>query len=125
MNTAKLLLIASIAAASFAAAAADVPEANQGPDQVAQGTLSRQQVQSEFTAAKQAGVAPWASTYNPNATFRSDLTRSQVTAEYLASRDEVAAMTAEDSGSAYLAHVAARQHRVGTDLAGQPVNTAR
>lgn len=41
-------------------------------------------------------------------------TRAQVRAEYLRSRDVVAALTGEDSGSAYLARVAARQRAART-----------
>lgn len=123
MNTAKLLLVASIAAASFAASAV-TPEATPGPDQAPQASLSRAQVQSQLADFKASGVNPWATSYNPIASFRPAVTRAQVTAEFLASRDQVAAMTGEDSGSTYLAHVAARQHKVGTNLAGQPTNTA-
>jgi len=38
----------------------------------------------------------------------SGLSREQARADYIAARDEVRAMTAEDSGSAYLAHRTAR-----------------
>lgn len=123
MNTAKLLLVASIAAASFAASAA-TPEATPGPDQAPQSSLSRAQVQSQLADFKASGVNPWATSYNPNASFRPALTRAQVTAEFLASRDQVAAMTGEDSGSAYLTQVATRRHNVDANLAGQPTNTA-
>jgi len=44
-----------------------------------------------------------------------------VTAAYIASRDQVAAFTGEDSGSAYLAQ-ASRRTVSETTLAGQPVN---
>ncbi|GAB3759827.1 hypothetical protein GCM10028796_07410 [Ramlibacter monticola] len=75
------------------------------------------EVQAELAQYKQAGVNPWSASYNPLKTFRSAKTHAQVEQEYLAARDEVRAMTAEDSGSSYLA-----QHRVrdtGSQLAGQ------
>ena len=79
---------------------------------------TRAEVQAELAQYKQAGVNPWSTSYNPLKYFRSARTRAEVEQEYIASRDEVRALTAEDSGSAYLA-----QHRVrdaGSQLAGQP-----
>ena len=81
------------------------------------GTKSRAQVQAELAQYKQAGVNPWSISYNPLNSFRSAKTRGQVTAEYLADRDAVAAFTAEDSGSAYLAQNKAIP-TTGTMLAG-------
>jgi hypothetical protein len=49
-------------------------------------------------------------------TFRSSLTRAQVTDAYIASRDEVNAFNGEDSGSSYLA---ANQTRSSVLLAGK------
>lgn len=54
---------------------------------------------------------PWSISYNQLAKFKSTTTREQVQAEYRAERQAVAAMTAEDSGSAWL-----------TQLAATPVN---
>lgn len=45
----------------------------------------------------------------PRSSRRSLRTRAQVRAEYLRSRDVVAALTGEDSGSAYLTQLAARR----------------
>ena len=45
---------------------------------------------------------PWATSYSPLAGFRSSTTREQVTADFLQSRDEVSALTGEDSGAAWL-----------------------
>lgn len=84
-------------------------------------SASRAQVQAELAAYKQGGVNPWSISYNPLRSFNSTLTRAQVTADYVASRDAVAALTGEDSGSAYLAQAQGRNER-GTTLAGQPVN---
>ena len=45
----------------------------------------------------------WAGQMNEPRQTMSDLTRAQVTAQYLAARQEVSALTAEDSGSFYFA----------------------
>src|SRR5262252_2282470 len=63
----------------------------------------RAEVEAQLARYKQAGVNPWATAYNPLKNFRSAKTRAQVEQEYVASRDEVRAMTGEDSGSSYLA----------------------
>ncbi|HMA08735.1 MAG TPA: DUF4148 domain-containing protein [Ramlibacter sp.] len=84
-------------------------------------TKSRAQVQAELKQFQQSGSDPWAMQYDPLARFTSSRSRAQVEAEYLASRQEVAAMTGEDSGSAYLA----RNESVAghaTRLAGHPRN---
>lgn len=84
---------------------------------------SRAQVQAEITQFQRAGTSPWSIQYNPLRSFKSDTTRAEVTAQYVDSRDQVAALNSEDSGSAYLA-----QHRVrtsGTTLAGQQQTSAQ
>jgi Domain of unknown function (DUF4148) len=70
---------------------------------VFEGSRSRADVQAELFSAKQSGVNPWSNQYNPLAQFRSTKTRDQVTAEYVAARERVAAFTGEDSGSGVLA----------------------
>lgn len=112
---------AFVLAAAFAGSAfAESPNAGVRNDNFT-GTLTRAQVQAELAAYKQSGVNPWSTQYNPLRSFKSATTRAEVTAGYLASRDEVAALNSEDSGSAYLA-----QARVTggppTTLAGQPRN---
>ena len=82
---------------------------------------TRAEVQAELAQFKQAGVNPWSISYNKLAGFQSTRTRAQVQAEYVAERNQVAALNAEDSGSAYLAQAAASR-KVGTTLAGTPVN---
>ena len=67
------------------------------------GTKSRVEVQAELGQYKAAGVNAWSTQYNPLKQFRSAKTREAVVAEYIAARDEVAALNSEDSGSAYLA----------------------
>lgn len=64
---------------------------------------SRADVQAELAAYRQAGVNPWSTSYNPLRSFKSSATRQAVVAEYLAARNEVRALTGEDSGSQYLA----------------------
>ena len=84
------------------------------------GAKSRTQVQAELQQYKSAGVNPWAQSYNPLRGFQSAKTRAQVTAEYLQSRNETAALTREDSGSAWLS---VRTPSVAAPIvAGQPVN---
>ena len=109
----------AIAALSFAALAAHADDADpSGQFAAAPGS---QAARTEVQAQYHRGVSPWSTSYNPLTTFRSQRTRAEVTAEYLASRNAVAALTSEDSGSAYLA---ARKQPAfgGRQLAGTPVN---
>jgi hypothetical protein len=98
------LSIAAAAAATFAGGAfAESPDpSGQFAQQVA-STKSRAEVVAELKEYKRAGVNPWSMSYNPLASFKSTQTREAVVAQFLDSRDQVAAFTAEDSGSAYLA----------------------
>jgi hypothetical protein len=114
-HIAALALVAAAAGSAFAETPTIVDEAFVS-------SATRAQVQAELAAYRQAGVNPWSISYNPLRGFQSQLTREQVTADYVASRDTVAALTSEDSGSAYLTQVAARRVNGGTTLAGQPVN---
>lgn len=66
-------------------------------------TASRAQVQSELAAFRSSGSSPWADEYNQLSAFSSSKTRAQVVAEFRSARQEVAALTAEDSGSSYMA----------------------
>lgn len=84
-------------------------------------TLTRAEVQAQLSQRTPATSNPASIQYNPLANFNSTLTREQVVADYIANRDWVAAMTGQDSGSAYLAS------RPGvtvdtTRLAGEPQN---
>lgn len=113
----KLALSSLVLATAFAGNAfAESPL--QGNDPFSSGR-SGAEVQAELHAYKQAGVNPWSTSYNPLKTFRSQTTRAAVTADYLASRDRVAAFTREDSGSSLLAQGDLPAPSVGT-LAGQP-----
>ena len=66
-------------------------------------TATRAEVQEDLRQFRMAGNSPWADDYNPLAQFRGSMTRAEVTAEYMGSRDTVSAFNAEDSGSTYLA----------------------
>ena len=86
-------------------------------------TKSRAEVRAELDQFKKSGTSPWSTQYNPLAKFQSTNSRAQVVAEYVASRNEVAAFNGEDSGSHYLA-----QHQAvnnGVRVAGQPFNVAQ
>jgi hypothetical protein len=81
---------------------------------------SRAEVQAELQQFQRAGGDPWAQDYNPLQSFASGKSRAEVSAEYRASRDEVAALTGEDSGATRLA--ARTPAATAPVLAGQPVN---
>jgi hypothetical protein len=86
-------------------------------------TRTQAEVQAELVQFKKSGTSPWSIQYNPLASFKSTVSSEQVTAEYIASRSEVAAFNGEDSGSSYLA--ATRAHDAGATLAGRPSNNAQ
>ena len=85
-----------------------------------QASKTRTEVQAELAQFKKAGTSPWSTQYNPLAKFKSETSRAQVTAAYVAERDVVAAFNGEDSGSHILAQRPALNN--GVQLAGQPVN---
>jgi hypothetical protein len=131
MNSKSILAIAAFAAlASVGAQAGQAGEADlsAGPSgQVtaqSQAARSRADVQAELAQYQKAGVNPWSIRYNQLAAFHSTKTRDEVRAEYLAERNEVAAMNGEDSGSAYLAQAAAAGTHAyrGNNFAGTPAN---
>jgi hypothetical protein len=113
----KLAISSIVLAAAFAGNAfAESPIYGNDPFT---GVKTRADVAAELAAYKQAGVNPWSTQYNPMKYFKSATTRQDVTSAYLASRDEVRALSGEDSGSAYLAQ--ARSHAVpSSTLAGTP-----
>lgn len=104
-NIASVLVLAASAFATQAFA--ETP----GIDAPFTGSKTRAEVQAELNAYKATGVNPWANQYNPLRYLQSTQSRAQVVGEYLASRDQVTAFTAEDSGSAYLAQA----HRAVVD----------
>jgi Domain of unknown function (DUF4148) len=85
-------------------------------------TLTRAQVRAETLEAMKVGIN-YGSGYDPLVRFPRQQgpgrTRAEVTAEYLASRNEVTAMNAEDSGSSHMTRVAAVKARpaAATELA--------
>jgi hypothetical protein len=104
MNRKALIALAAFAAlAGTTAARADDITIDNTPFQ---SVRTRADVQAELAAYKKNGVNTYSISYNQLSKFKSDRTRDEVRAEYLADRDEVAALTSEDSGSAYLAQFA-------------------
>ena len=85
-------------------------------------TESRTEVRADLVQYRQAGVNPWSTSYNPLEGIQSTRSAAQVRAEFVAARDEVAALGGEDSGAAWLAHTARVTVPAGTTLAGTPVN---
>ena len=70
---------------------------------------SRAEVQGELVRQPEvvtAGASEWSMQYNEVPRLKSAYTSDQVRAQYKTSRLEVGALTAEDSGSAYLARTA-------------------
>ena len=114
----RLVLSAAVLAAAFAGSAfAETP--NAVPEARFTASKTRAEVQAELHAYKQAGVNPWSTSYNPLRSFRSATTRDAVVSAYVASRDEVRALTGEDSGSSYLAQARVPSVPVNV-LAGTP-----
>ena len=108
-TTSNLAFLASVAAAAMAAALMSGNARAEGPIgdiRPMTGALSRDAVKAETLAHRQQ-LTSFASEYMQQhageVQVRSQRTREAVRAEYLAARDEVRAMNAEDSGSGYLA----------------------
>jgi hypothetical protein len=110
------LYLSTLAVAILAAGYACAGDITMDPDPFVSLT-SRAQVQQELAQFQQGAVNPWADGYNPLAEFHSSTSRAFVTADFLASRDSVAAFSGEDSGSSYLARMNAPAARHGTELA--------
>ena len=115
---AKTTLTALLFAAAAGSALADDPTI---VNEQFVGTKTRSEVNADLAAYRAAGVNPWATSYQPLKYFKSATSREAVVADYLASRNEVRALTGEDSGSAYLAQARGVQFPTST-LAGTPVN---
>jgi hypothetical protein len=105
MNRYLFASLLAIAAASANVAFADDITVDPHPFT---SSLARSDVQAQLQQYKAAGVNPYASSYNQLTSFRGSRTRAEVTAEYLQSRAEVAALNGEDSGSSWLAAQARR-----------------
>ena len=89
-----LAIVATFVAAAGQAFADDITVESQAFKSAA----TRAEVRADLVNAK-TQRNPWSTSYNPLAGFNSSLSREDVRAEYIASRDEVAAFTGEDSGS--------------------------
>jgi hypothetical protein len=121
MQVSRLLLAAAaLTTVAFAAQADDADPSGQFAHPVTASVRAAAPAQAAAAAGSYT-VSPWSTQYNPLATFRSTRTRAEVQAEYIRSRDAVAAMNGEDSGSAYLA-ATPRAVDASRQLAGQPVN---
>jgi hypothetical protein len=120
-NVAYALVVFAATAAAAGQAFAETPTVDTTPFM---SVKTRADVQADLAVYKAAGVNPWSTQYNPLKSFRSTASREQVVADYVADRDQVAATTGEDSGSAYLAQVRPARGTPST-LAGTPANTAR
>jgi hypothetical protein len=121
MNAKNLIATVFAVAAASVAGQALAESPNAVPEQKFTSTKSRADVQAELAQYKAAGVNPWSMSYNPLRSFKSTLSRDEVTAAYVASRDEVAAFNGEDSGAAYLAQNGQRANP-STNVAGQADN---
>ena len=106
--------LASVAAAAMAAALMSGNARAEGPIEDIRpmtGALSRDAVKAD-TLAQRRSLTSFASEYlqqQPGEVqARSERTRQESRDEYIAARDEVRAMNAEDSGSGYLALVNVR-----------------
>jgi hypothetical protein len=118
-----LITLAAVALVSGAAFAGEADPSGQFALQVA-SQRTRADVNAEAVAAVAAGKLrpsnPHASEHVQPA-LNTSTTRAQVVAEFLAHRDEAAAMAGEDSGSAYLAK-AGNQSAYREYLAGTPAS---
>ncbi|MDB5897908.1 MAG: hypothetical protein JWP22_2693 [Ramlibacter sp.] len=110
-RTLSTFAFAAVAAAAIAASFVTPAYADDiTPTPAFTSTRSRAEVQAELRQFIRDGVNPWADNYAPQQAVASSRTRDQVTAEFLASREEVAAMSGEDSGSAYLRLAQGQDH---------------
>ena len=83
-------------------------------------TRTRAEVKTEVLGQRQllsAAGGEWALQSNQAARFQSAYTSGEAKSQYIAARDEVRAMTAEDSGSSYIQRQASRMHS-GIIMAG-------
>jgi len=122
-NLASTLALATTAAAAFALAA--LASGNAYADDITidntpfVSSRTRAEVQAEVMGQGEAlrlAHSDWAT--QSNQLLHSDFTRAQAKAEYIASRREVNALNAEDSGSSYFAMQPRRVHHnivAGTD----------
>jgi hypothetical protein len=84
--------------------------------------ISRAQVQAELAQYRRDGIDTTSYEYNPLSQFKSSTTRAQVSADYIANRDLVAALDAQARGAAAVARAADVSRGDTMRLAGEPVN---
>ena len=109
-----LAFTGTVAAATLAAAVMTGNALAQGPIESSApffSTTSRADVNADLMSQRSVvsdarGELAMSATATQQVT--SDYTRAQARAEYIAARDEVRAMTAEDGGSSYIARASAR-----------------
>ena len=110
--------VATLAAGGSALAQTSLYGQEGGQVETFASAKTRAEVQAELARFRaEYPVSPWSTRYNPLAKFQSTATRADVTAAYIADRDAVAAFTAEDSGSAFLAQGGSRLAPAGANLA--------
>lgn len=85
-------------------------------------TISRAQVQAELAQYRHDGIDTTSYEYNPLSQFKSSTTRAQASADYIANRDQVAALDAQARGAETVAHNVSVNRRDAMRLAGDPVN---
>lgn len=99
----RALSLAAFAAVAIAAAAALLATPTRAddisPEPGFSPTRSRVAVKAELREYQRRGTPPWADAYDHLRDFRSQMSRRQVREAYQAARADVAARTAEDSGS--------------------------
>jgi hypothetical protein len=114
--------IGSVAAAVLAAALMSGNALAEGPIEVVPpfvGTLSRAEVHSQVMQDRghvTSYASEWSLQQAPSLARTSGYTRAQARADFIAARDQVHAMTAEDSGSSYVAQ--GPVHTPATTVAG-------
>jgi hypothetical protein len=112
-TTSNIAFVAAVAAAAMAAALMSGNAHAEGPIldiRPMTGALSRDAVKAE-TLANRRQLTSFATEYvqqHPAEMQASAITREQARDAYIAAREQVRAMTAEDSGSGWLAHMNGR-----------------
>ena len=94
-NIALSLVLATAAIGNAFAADGEFAHDQQAPFS---STASRAQVQSELAQYRRDGIDTTSYEYNPLSQFKSSETRAQVSRDYIANRDEVAAQDGEGLG---------------------------
>ncbi|RYF39889.1 MAG: hypothetical protein EOO25_13870, partial [Comamonadaceae bacterium] len=102
MNRSALALAAVLSTVGFAAQAETPDPSGQYAKAVTQqqAAVQAEGAKSTHAAAPGNSANPWSTRFNQLDGFRSERTRAEVTADYIASRSRVAAFTGEDSGAA-------------------------